>query len=117
MVSGSERPANALLSLGDDQRQFSSASKTTRGVSPGLQPRPSLSDVRMRMPAVMSPVSPGLQPRPSLSAASHGCLRSRRLGVAGVTAPALIERHRAPGVASGHRRVAGVTAPALIERG
>ena len=113
-------------------------------VSPGFTPRPSLSVGRAveQLGEPVERVSPGFTPRPSLSdqqAPRHPCGSA---GVAGVHAPAFVERSSArsarnastrvsPGFTprpslSGrdgrqrHRvraRVAGVHAPAFVERG
>ena len=98
----------------------------------------------VRVPRSTAPVSPGLMPRPSLSASSarlaglsFGCHtsvagvdapafveRGRRCkclyrgpGVDGVDAPAFVERSSLRGTRTCRRRcVAGVDAPAFIER-
>ena len=65
-------------------------------VSPGLMPRPSLSVVAAIDHARSCRVSPGLMPRPSLSEPALGCRDSQRHDrVAGVDAPAFVERWRA----------------------
>ena len=61
-------------------------------MSPGLQPRPSLSVGHVPQDVGQAAVSPGLQPRPSLSGAEQRGITAIPGGVAGVTAPALIER-------------------------
>ena len=61
-------------------------------------------------------VSPGFVPRPSLSAAR--CRRPDGIPsrVAGVCAPAFVERRSTPVEPPGCGRVAGVCAPAFVER-
>ena len=90
-----------------------------RRVSPGFTPRPSLSVQRRLQLRSDRPVSPGFTPRPSLSAGEllpPDALRAP--GVAGVHAPAFVERPIwwARGMAPGGS-VAGVHAPAFVERG
>ena len=88
-------------------------------MSPGFTPRPSLSvHDRLRPRAAgYQVVSPGFTPRPSLSAREHQARPALDAGVAGVHAPAFVERWaRTPS----RRRtggVAGVHAPAFVERG
>ena len=74
-------------------------------VSPGLRPRPSLSAARGSPTRFRVRVSPGLRPRPSLSAAKVRGLLSDCACVAGVTAPAFVERRLASAVASASGRV------------
>ena len=86
------------------------------GVSPGSRPRPSLSDVyRQRVPCRRG-VSPGSRPRPSLSVSSpcHGYKRTPC--VAGVSAPAFVERITTFRISRPLASVAGVSAPAFVER-
>ena len=91
-----------------------------RPVSPGFMLRPSLSDDgRGACAELPQRVSPGFMLRPSLSAGMRQ-RRDRPAGgrVAGVYAPAFVERARAAGRPA--RRacsVAGVYAPAFVERG
>ena len=111
-------------------------------MSPGLMPRPSLSAGKSRAQhAGTVVVSPGLMPRPSLSAVRPWDARVARPRVAGVDAPAFVERSgsdirslsRGPvspglmprpslsdckrgGRCESGRRVAGVDAPAFVER-
>ena len=63
-------------------------------VSPGLMPRPSLSAATNHHARSGAVVSPGLMPRPSLSAGhtSHVIHAYSLAGVAGVDAPAFVER-------------------------
>ena len=67
-------------------------------------------------------VSPGLMPRPSLSARppdGFAELVASRQSVAGVDAPAFVERADSvtiEGAFPEHARVAGVDAPAFVER-
>ena len=64
------------------------------------------------------PVSPGSRPRPSLSAPFYARRVAQRCGVAGVSAPAFVEREHADLVMHDvPQRVAGVSAPAFVERG
>ena len=65
-------------------------------VSPGLQPRPSLSELDREATRSAVQVSPGLQPRPSLSDRDPHPYVRQDGSVAGVTAPALIERPPPP---------------------
>ena len=87
-------------------------------VSPGFTPRPSLSG-RPRGGARHSVVvSPGFTPRPSLSERVRGPRHRPVGGVAGVHAPAFVERAvatRWPGWST-CPGVAGVHAPAFVER-
>ena len=88
-------------------------------VSPGFTPRPSLSGVEWSPPRVsLVGVSPGFTPRPSLSAVARGRVPSLRPGgVAGVHAPAFVERAVTTGAGSPKSAsVAGVHAPAFVER-
>ena len=63
------------------------------GVSPGFTPRPSLSgDHRQRRARWRADVSPGFTPRPSLSAEREAVIRTSTPSVAGVHAPAFVER-------------------------
>ena len=63
-------------------------------MSPGLMPRPSLSALRLdqRRSVAGVPVSPGLMPRPSLSARHERPSPAALARVAGVDAPAFVER-------------------------
>ena len=61
-------------------------------MSPGFMPRPSLSDPGHRRGPSMAAVSPGFMPRPSLSDRRGGCGGVRVDCVAGVHAPAFVER-------------------------
>ena len=63
-----------------------------------------------------SNVSPGFTPRPSLSAPRRGRLQRRRRRVAGVHAPAFVERTARTSGSASTSRVAGVHAPAFVER-
>ena len=87
-------------------------------MSPGLTPRPSLSDGRAAPSDCAARVSPGLTPRPSLSV-GHDHERARD----DLVSPGLTPRPSLS-AARGHRRdwdrrrrVAGAHAPALLERG
>ena len=67
-------------------------------VSPGFTPRPSLSVAEDLDRAQVVRVSPGFTPRPSLSDGGRGRTGvERRAGVAGVHAPAFVERRRRRG--------------------
>ena len=86
-------------------------------VSPGLVPRPSLSEPEHRADRDRFPVSPGLVPRPSLSDFTREPVETQQFGVAGASAPAFVER----GNCSRRNRcslggVAGASAPAFVER-
>ena len=85
-------------------------------VSPGSRPRPSLSEAHPICCRRAPRVSPGSRPRPSLSDVRRLVFLGQRQRVAGVSAPAFVERrHRiARRVRSGC--VAGVSAPAFVER-
>ena len=85
--------------------------------SPGFTPRPSLSDPGTNQYPPASKGSPGFTPRPSLSAYRRRAEpRPPHPGVAGVHAPAFVERVIA-GVRNLHAGwVAGVHAPAFVER-
>ena len=87
-------------------------------MSPGLRPRPSLSAKGTDASEIWAEVvSPGLRPRPSLSELSMYQPDREALGVAGVTAPAFVERRPTRcGVSGRLSGVAGVTAPAFVER-
>ena len=61
-------------------------------------------------------VSPGSRPRPSLSALDPERGPGILAGVAGVSAPAFVERSRISRRCGRSRRVAGVSAPAFVER-
>ena len=95
-----------------------SAAETTELVSPGWEPRPSLS-VFQRHPVIEGPVvvSPGWEPRPSLSAGSIGRWPyARRVSPGWEPRPSLSAGGR-PSVERARGRVAGVGAPAFVERG
>ena len=101
-----------------ERRGRPTACATSRQVSPGFTPRPSLSAVEVgRDEPGVHQVSPGFTPRPSLSVpvrAGSGGVESR---VAGVHAPAFVERSRDTAGCPGTTvRVAGVHAPAFVER-
>ena len=64
-----------------------------------------------------APVSPGSRPRPSLSGEPEGRVEDRLAGVAGVSAPAFVERTKTITRQSTTGSVAGVSAPAFVERG
>ena len=86
-------------------------------VSPGWKPRPSLSAERRADAFNHAGVSPGWKPRPSLSGPTKGQVSGRAACVAGVEAPAFVERcHKLFKMLPGSRRVAGVEAPAFVER-
>ena len=61
-------------------------------VSPGFTPRPSLSAPRVEGDKGVQAVSPGFTPRPSLSAADGAHVGLPPESVAGVHAPAFVER-------------------------
>ncbi len=61
-------------------------------VSPGFTPRPSLSERDWPEIVLHARVSPGFTPRPSLSGADRLRVPDERPGVAGVHAPAFVER-------------------------
>ena len=61
-------------------------------MSPGFAPRPSLSAYRAAEGRYLFRVSPGFAPRPSLSVVEDGHLAPLRTRVAGVRAPAFVER-------------------------
>ena len=61
-------------------------------VSPGFEPRPSLSVRDRPVRERHGLVSPGFEPRPSLSAYAAANLREVLAGVAGVRTPAFVER-------------------------
>ena len=89
-------------------------------VSPGLMPRPSLSDLQVRSaPSSNTDVSPGLMPRPSLSGV--GARQARRecpqVSPGLMPRPSLSVGQTARRSAGGARaRVAGADAPAFVER-
>ena len=110
-------------------------------VSPGFTPRPSLSGGAVDRRDAGARVSPGFTPRPSLSGDQPAIHRVPGPGVAGVHAPAFVERSRSgmlgwrmlrvsPGFTprpslsdrtverrpAGRAGVAGVHAPAFVER-
>ena len=85
-------------------------------VSPGCVPRPSLSVRRRRGGPRRTGVSPGCVPRPSLSGPPRVGLRGTWFRVAGVRAPAFVERGMSPTAPVGYSGVAGVRAPAFVER-
>ena len=74
-------------------------------MSPGLTPRPSLSDDAAEGCAEADHVSPGLTPRPSLSDDHPSRHRPARPGVAGANAPAFVERDMAPRTSASSGRV------------
>ncbi len=88
------------------------------GVSPEFRLRPLLSgDCRILAAGVRRRVSPEFRLRPLLSV--HGIRPGRggHAGVAGVQAPAFVERPCSPPLKQDSSRVAGVQAPAFVERG
>ena len=112
-----------------------------QAVSPGFTPRPSLSGARWRWkgkPHRVSPgftprpsfererktswssnsgtVSPGFTPRPSLSDQGRADDGRGLPGIAGVHAPAFVERPSSTPGSPSSRCVAGVHAPAFVER-
>ena len=88
-----------------------------RSVSPGFAPRPSLSaGPRSDQIADLEAVSPGFAPRPSLSDHLRHAVPRAPQRVAGVRAPAFVERSARCGTCRPGRRVAGVRAPAFVER-
>ena len=85
-------------------------------VSPGFTPRPSLSVLpRGRLPGA-GRVSPGFTPRPSLSGAPGHRIGEGAACVAGVHAPAFVERTTRVSTPPAPSCVAGVHAPAFVER-
>ena len=93
------------------------SSGTGARVSPGFTPRPSLSGASGDAPSRRCPrVSPGFTPRPSLSAGDRHQHRPGGGGVAGVHAPAFVERGLISGPHAPPASVAGVHAPAFVER-
>ena len=79
----------------------------TLHVSPGFRPRPSLSADCARRRGGRGLVSPGFRPRPSLSVVQFAVLQvSARRGVAGVQAPAFVERASSNGSPTRRSRVA-----------
>ena len=74
-------------------------------VSPGFRPRPSLSVEDVAAHGARDRVSPGFRPRPSLSADGRNDDRGAREGVAGVQAPAFVERGRSAMRSSPTRQV------------
>ena len=85
-------------------------------VSPGHQPRPSLSGCHYQSSRYDCGVSPGHQPRPSLSVLGLWKVSLNLPGVAGASAPAFVERTRPKTKHLRWRRVAGASAPAFVER-
>ena len=75
-------------------------------VSPGINPRPSLSGQRRRQDRARIRVSPGINPRPSLSDHTRTTCRLWRDGVAGDQPPAFVERTHWP---PAFRRTASVS--------
>ena len=94
------------------------AAERSGGGSPGFTPRPSLSDVHGALRSHRGRGSPGFTPRPSLSGSEGHDGRPLPRRVAGVHAPAFVERARASRPRPrGPGGVAGVHAPAFVERG
>ena len=86
-------------------------------VSPGFTPRPSLSaDGARGRAAGGGRVSPGFTPRPSLSDCGRETRSLFDTSVAGVHAPAFVERTSAIAMTWAGNCVAGVHAPAFVER-
>ena len=85
-------------------------------VSPGFTPRPSLSAPCSGHDPGGCRVSPGFTPRPSLSDRAAAMGRRGRGGVAGVHAPAFVERGPSYAALPPATGVAGVHAPAFVER-
>ena len=85
-------------------------------VSPGFTPRPSLSAGRRGFESGGVHVSPGFTPRPSLSEEAARAMVEAAWGVAGVHAPAFVERGPTARRLSYGCGVAGVHAPAFVER-
>ena len=75
-----------------ERRRSGSPGMSPARVSPGFTPRPSLSEEQAAAGPWAPPVSPGFTPRPSLSGSDHPRGGGRRPGVAGVHAPAFVER-------------------------
>ena len=73
--------------------RWSASSATMSDLSPGFRPRPSLSEVGARLLLGLLHLSPGFRPRPSLSGQDAGGVHQGGRGaVAGVSAPAFVER-------------------------
>ena len=85
-------------------------------VSPGSRPRPSLSERRATLAHPRLIVSPGFRPRPSLSVLNRESGRVSINRVAGVSAPAFVERKPSHSLCNPLEGVAGVSAPAFVER-
>ena len=100
-----------------ERRSGCRVSQTSGGVSPGFTPRPSLSgrgcegDLQRHWG-----VSPGFTPRPSLSVDAVPGRRRHVVCVAGVHAPAFVERAATRATSRCRKGVAGVHAPAFVER-
>ena len=99
-----ERPSLAVIRqsiprvAGVDAPAFVERSRSAAGVAPPMD------------------VSPGLMPRPSLSDIDERRRVELDRRVAGVDAPAFVERILSQLVGNGYGRVAGVDAPAFVER-
>ena len=110
------------VSLGFRPRPSLSASlaaslEAPQTVSLGFRPRPSLSVGIREIPVNCHEwVSLGFRPRPSLSVDDALPPGGFDRGVAGVSAPAFVERRRQQTRRPGSPRVAGVSAPAFVER-
>ena len=78
--------------------------------------RPSLSVRRARQGFWGGSVSPGSRPRPSLSELARVGGEVLLVSVAGVSAPAFVERGEGRGGVQDCSGVAGVSAPAFVER-
>ena len=109
-MSPGSRPRPSLSGL------LSHPSDGARRVSPGSRPRPSLSDDRQGCSQGWRGVSPGSRLRPSLSELGSRPTGPNPQGVAGVSAPAFVERASRAGRPSSRSCVAGVSAPAFVER-
>jgi len=86
------------------------------GVSLGFRPRPSLSVYGAAANPRARSVSLGFRPRPSLSGPSSPAFAQTATRVAGVSAPAFVERRWATPRTLSRPRVAGVSTPAFVER-
>ena len=86
-------------------------------VSPGFTPRPSLSGKKRDQGLTRPEVSPGFTPRPSLSGRPRGAGWEARRDVSpGFTPRPSLSGGRRQDDAGVHSRVAGVHAPAFVER-
>ena len=115
---GHQRPGVAGVHAPAFVERASGPSRANRrDVLPGFTPRPSLSVEKVEAAISSNDVLPGFTPRPSLSVPTVARRLLQLRGVAGVHAPAFVERPAAgSGISSRPSRVAGVHAPAFVER-